>query len=58
MVYDLVGLLIFVLDIYALYMILSGGGSPGNKLLWVVVVLLLPLIGMILYFMIGRESTA
>ncbi len=58
MSYGLVGLLILVLDIYVIYLILNGGGDPGKKLLWVIVVLLLPLLGPILYFLIGRGSTA
>ena len=56
--YGLVGLLILVLDIYVIYMILKGGGDPGEKLLWVIVVLLLPLLGPILYFLIGRGRIA
>jgi hypothetical protein len=56
--YGLVGLLFFILDIYAIILILSGRGSPGNKLLWVIIVLLLPPIGAILYFLIGRGQTS
>jgi len=33
-----------------------GGGSVVRKLLWILIILLLPLIGMILYFLIGRNS--
>src|SRR5437016_392940 len=32
--YGLVGLLILALDIYVIYLILTGGGEPGIKLLW------------------------
>ena len=56
--YGLVGLLILVLDIYVIYLILTGGGDLGIKLVWVIVVLLLPLIGPILYLLIGRGRTA
>ena len=58
MPYGLLGLLILVLDIYVIYLILTGSGDSGTKLLWVIVVLLLPLIGPILYFLIGRGRTA
>jgi hypothetical protein len=51
--YGIVGLLILALDIYVIYMILTSGGDPGMKLLWVIIVLLLPLIGPILYFLLG-----
>ena len=56
--YGLVGLLILVLDIYVIYLILTGGGDLGIKLVWVIVVLLLPLLGPILYFLIGRGRIA
>ncbi len=56
--YSIVGLLVLVLDIYCIYLILSGGGDPGIKLLWVIIVLLLPLLGPILYFAIGKGKLA
>ena len=58
MSYGLIGLLILAMDIYVIYLILTGRGDPGIKLLWVIVVLLLPLLGPILYFLIGRGRTA
>ncbi len=51
---SLVGLIVLILDIIAIVMILKGGKSVGMKVLWIVIVLLLPLIGMILYFLLGR----
>ena len=56
MFYSAAGLLIFILDIYCLYLILTGGGDIGVKLLWVIIVLFLPLIGPILYLLIGRKA--
>ncbi|HEX4124316.1 MAG TPA: PLDc N-terminal domain-containing protein [Tepidisphaeraceae bacterium] len=55
MVYGISGLLILILDIIVIYQIVISGASPGAKLLWVILVLLLPLIGPILYFLIGRQ---
>jgi hypothetical protein len=54
--YGVVGVLILVLDIYVIYLILTGGGDLGTKLLWVILVLLLPLIGPILYFLIAHPK--
>jgi Phospholipase_D-nuclease N-terminal len=54
--YSIGGLLILVLDIYVIYLIVTGSGDTGKKLLWVILVLLLPLIGPILYFLIGRGA--
>jgi hypothetical protein len=54
--YDLLGVLIFVLDIIAIVSLLGGSSSIERKLIWVVVILLLPLLGMLLYFLLGRSS--
>jgi len=54
--YGLIGLLILVLDIIAIVSVLMGRGSVGHKLLWIILILILPVIGMILYFLIGRNS--
>lgn len=48
----------FILDVYCIYLILTGGGDAGIKLLWIIIVLLLPLLGPILYFVIGRGKLA
>ena len=49
----LFGLLVLVLDIIAIYSILKSSADSGTKLLWIVLVVLLPVIGMILYFLMG-----
>jgi hypothetical protein len=54
--YGIVGLIVLILDIIAIVSILTGGKSIGFKVLWILLVLLLPLIGMILYFLIGRSA--
>jgi hypothetical protein len=56
MLYNILGLIVLVLDIIAIVSVLGGRGSVGHKLLWTLVVLLLPLLGMILYFVIGRSA--
>lgn len=50
----IVGTIILVLDIIAIVMVLKGNKSVGMKLLWILIIILLPLIGMILYFLLGR----
>ena len=52
---SIIGLVILILDIVAIVSIVSGGKSVGFKVLWIVVVLLLPVIGMLLYFLVGRN---
>jgi hypothetical protein len=55
--YSIVGLLLLVLDIYVIYLIVTGKGEIGMKLIWIIVVLLLPLLGPILYFVLGRSGS-
>lgn len=54
--YGLVGLVVFVLDIIALVDIFKSSMSTGKKLLWALVILIFPVIGMILYFLFGKKS--
>ncbi len=53
---SLVGLLIFVLDIVAITHVVQSSMDSGKKALWVILILILPVIGMILYFLIGQKS--
>ena len=54
----LLGLVILILDVYAIVKIVGGGGSTGQKVLWVVLILLLPLLGLILWWLLGPSSPA
>ncbi len=57
--HGLVGLLILVGDIWALINILQSGAANDKKLIWIVVVLLLPLVGLLLWYFLGpRERGA
>jgi Phospholipase_D-nuclease N-terminal len=53
------GLLILAGDVWAIINIFQSGASNEKKLLWTLVVLLLPLLGLVLWFFLGpRERTA
>lgn len=56
MEYGIIGLIVLILDIIAIVSILGGPKPVAWKLLWILIVLFLPLIGMILYFVIGKQS--
>ncbi|HEY8567807.1 PLD nuclease N-terminal domain-containing protein [Microbulbifer sp.] len=49
----LLGLLIFIADIYAIIKILQSSASGLKKLIWVLIVLILPVIGLIAWFFAG-----
>jgi len=54
----ILGVLILIGDIWALINILQSSVDNGKKLLWVVVVVLLPLVGLILWFFMGPRDRA
>jgi hypothetical protein len=50
------GLLILAGDIWAIINIFQSSSSNEKKLLWILVVLLLPLLGLILWFFLGPRG--
>jgi Phospholipase_D-nuclease N-terminal len=52
----ILGLLILIGDIWALINIFQSSVSNGKKLVWILVVLLLPLLGLILWFFAGPRD--
>lgn len=52
--YSIIGLIILILDIFAIVSVVTSNASIGVKILWILLILLLPVIGMILYFILGR----
>jgi len=50
----ILGLVVLVLDILAIVDCIKRPMDTGMKVLWVVLIILLPLIGLILYFLLGR----
>ena len=51
--FRLIGILVFVFDIIAIVSILKSSADGATKILWMLLVILLPFIGMILYFAMG-----
>jgi hypothetical protein len=51
----LLGLVILILDIIAIVEILNSGRPAGNKLLWILLILFFPVIGLIIYYAAGRK---
>jgi uncharacterized protein YacL len=50
------GLLILIADIWAIINILQSGASMGSKLLWILLVVLLPVLGLIIWFFAGPRG--
>ena len=54
----ILGLLVLIADIFAIINILQAPTSVGAKVLWTLVVLLLPVIGLIIWFFAGPRAAA
>jgi len=52
----LCGLLVLVADIWAIVNIFQSGADTGKKVLWTVLVILLPIVGFILWFFLGPRT--
>jgi hypothetical protein len=51
----IVGLIILALDVWAILTIIQGRGATNRKVLWIVLILVLPVIGLILWLLMGRK---
>jgi hypothetical protein len=51
------GLLVLIADIYAIYNIWTSSEDTVKKVIWTLVVLVLPLIGVIIWYFAGPKSS-
>lgn len=54
----ILGLIVLALDIIAIVDCAKSAKTMMKKVLWIIVILILPLLGMILYFVMGKEKKA
>ena len=52
----LLGLIILFLDIYAIIKVAQSTASPGMKALWIVLILFLPILGLIIWWLFGPKG--
>lgn len=52
----LLGLVIFVLDVWAIASIINSGASNREKIIWVLVVAILPVLGLIIWWVAGPKA--
>jgi len=50
------GLIVLVLDILAIIQIVQGKGDTEKKILWCAIILLLPVIGLVFWYLVGRKK--
>lgn len=50
------GLIILIADIWAIINVVQSGATTGMKILWVVLIIVLPVIGLIVWFLMGPKK--
>lgn len=58
MLYGIGGLIVLVLWILAILGVVNSGMDSTKKLIWILVILILPLIGSLLWFVMGDRASA
>lgn len=56
MEYGIVGLIVLIANIYALVKTWTSGATTGVKLLWTLLILVLPVIGFIIWLIAGPKG--
>ena len=52
----IIGLLILAADIWAIINVVQSGASTGKKVLWILLILVLPVVGLILWLLLGPRG--
>ncbi len=50
------GLLVLIADIWAILNIIQSSSTNGKKLLWILIILLLPLLGVVIWWLVGPKE--
>lgn len=55
MLYQILTVIHLILFLIAGYEIITGSKDLGKKVLWLLLILLFPLVGLIIYYLLGRK---
>jgi succinate dehydrogenase/fumarate reductase cytochrome b subunit len=50
------GLIVLIADVWAIVSIFQSGADTGKKVLWTVLVIILPVLGFILWYFLGPKT--
>ncbi len=54
----IIGLIVLIVNIIVTVQIVQGQDDVGKKALWIILVWILPIIGLVLYFLLGKKKAA
>lgn len=52
----LFGILVFILDIYAIIKVVQSGATTGAKVLWILGIIIFPIVGFIVWLIAGPKA--
>jgi len=52
----MLGLVILVLDVVGIIDAVKSSMTTGKKALWIILILVIPILGLVLYYFIGRKK--
>jgi hypothetical protein len=50
------GLIVLIADVWAIINVLQSNGDTAKKVIWTVLIVLLPVVGFLLWFFLGPKS--
>ena len=50
------GIIIFVLDVWAIASVINTNTSTGTKILWIALIAILPVVGLIIWYFAGPKA--
>ena len=53
----LIGLIVLIADVWAVVNIFQSGADTGRKVLWTVIIILLPVLGFIIWYFAGPKTS-
>ena len=56
MEYGLLGLIVLIADVYAIYQVFTSSASGLSKILWIVGILVFPVVGFIVWLIAGPRG--
>jgi hypothetical protein len=52
----IIGLIILILDIWAILQVFKSSATTGVKILWTVLIVVLPVVGLIIWYFMGPKE--
>lgn len=52
----IIGIIIFVLDVWAIASVINTNATTGSKILWIALIAILPVVGLLIWYFAGPKA--